>query len=59
MKKDMNKDNTEYLKSKFETYVPSPRQLKEERLKRLLKEFEEICLMSDEEWEQYNEEENG
>ena len=40
------------------TTTPTPRELKEERLKRLLKEFEEICLMSDEEWEQYNEEEN-
>ena len=49
----MYKDNTEYLKSKFETPI-SPRVLKEQRLRQLLREFEEILDMSDEEWEEYD-----
>ena len=53
---DMYKDNTEYLKSKFETPIPSPRQLKEQRLRELLREFEQILDMSDEEWEAYEQE---
>ena len=40
------------------TTTPTARELKEERLKRLLNEFEEICLMSDEEWDEYNERED-
>ena len=52
---DMYKDNTEYLKSKFETPI-SPRQLKEQRLRELLREFEEILDMSDEEWQAYEQE---
>lgn len=53
---DMYKDNTEYLKSKFETPIPSPRQLKEQRLRELLREFEQILDMTDEEWEAYERE---
>lgn len=51
----MYKDNTEYLKSKFETPI-SPRVLKEQRLRELLREFEEILDMDDDEWEAYEQE---
>ena len=51
----MYKDNTEYLKSKFETPI-SPRVLKEQRLRELLREFEEILDMDDDEWEAYENE---
>ena len=36
--------------------IPSPRQLKEQRLRELLREFEEILDMSDEMWEAYEQE---
>ena len=34
--------------------TPTPQELKKQRLGELLKEFEEMLNMSDEEWEQYN-----
>lgn len=37
---------------------PSPRQLKEQRLRELLREFEEILEMSDEDWKAYEESDN-
>ena len=38
--------------------IPTPRELKEQRLRQLLKEFEEILEMSDEDWKAYEESDN-
>lgn len=58
---DMYKVSTDNKNTNFNitlspSPIPSPRQLKEQRLRELLREFEEILDMSDEEWEAYEQE---